>query len=354
MPPEEPETESSDDDRDEDDNDPHLLARRALLKPKLQPSHLDAFALLKRLHNESFPPHPTWAEAILSFKNNPIAVLSQPSATKDTKNLQPKWPLFLLFPCPRLPNKKGFDIDLARRILRDDQMGFRLGYAVEVLSCALRGIRKQDPIQWKQLKKKKRSVKEIHKFLTLFHYLILGRDDWEGSREGASERICSAILHSEFGRDREPEVKSFWDKGKRDGSLPEEGVEGIGKSDEVVPEWWDREGFKYRVMGTPFDRGWRRAAMESFTRSECKTFVEIEFDVDAWQKPVPETVRKERLWQDIDRDMRKHGCEDARIETKLRVYFGEDCGLVEEEVERRMKEWYEARGFGPEGVPASG
>ncbi|KAK3399373.1 hypothetical protein B0T20DRAFT_409960 [Sordaria brevicollis] len=231
----------------EDDDHPYIVPRNALMR-RTTHDNFHAFGHLKRLHNKKFPPHPTWADAMLSMKGDN----REPIATLTTVIRDPKWPAFLVFPVPRGLNGKGFDIDLALQILHDDQLGFRLAYAIQTLKYMCKP-EKLDPNHLTQFRKE-RVAKEIWKSLSLFSYLVYAEDN--------SSCIENFFPFKELWKGRkEGEVKAFWDELKRKGQAPLP-IDGMGS------------------LGIPFRRGQMRAASEDW----CKD--KINFDAEAWHKPV--------------------------------------------------------------------
>ncbi|KAH7631546.1 hypothetical protein B0T09DRAFT_356085 [Sordaria sp. MPI-SDFR-AT-0083] len=242
-------------DKDWDDS-PYVMARIAITKPSAE-QNPDAFALLKRLHNQMFGFNDTWPDAIKMLYEKPSLA-----------SMVREWPAFLVFPCLGGPSGEKFNIDLARRILRDDQMGFRLGYAV--------------------------SNKE--------------------SKERFSERLCNNMLWKIWKR-REPEVRMFWRKLEEEGKIPEEEEAGVGKAREEQPEEGSpNSGKKWRVSGTPFDRGVSRANSDLHALGNKP---ELEFDADAWQDPEPESPSADTPMSDeeMDRNLTTvgHGWDGERI-----------------------------------------
>ncbi|CCC05515.1 unnamed protein product [Sordaria macrospora k-hell] len=252
-------------DKDWDDS-PYVMARIAITKPSAE-QNPDAFALLKRLHNQMFGFNDTWPDAIKMLYEKPSLA-----------SMVREWPAFLVFPCLRGPSGEKFNIDLARRILRDDQMRFRLGYAVSVLGKIFEG----------------RGNKE--------------------SKERFSERLCNNILWKIWKR-REPEVRMFWRKLEEEGKIPEEEEAGVGKAREEQPEEGSpNSGKKWRVSGTPFDRGVSRANSDLHALGNKP---ELEFDADAWQDPEPESPSADTPMSDeeMDRNLTTvgHGWDGERI-----------------------------------------
>ena len=284
-------------DKDWDDS-PYVMARIAITKPSAE-QNPDAFALLKRLHMFGF--NDTWPDAIKMLYEKPSLA-----------SMVREWPAFLVFPCPRGPSDEKFNIDLARRILCDDQVGFRLGYAVSVLSKDFKRAAEWETHEWSNFSLGE-NFREFWRFLTLFDFLLFPSQNKE-SKERFSERLCNNILWKIWKR-REPEVRMFWRKLEEEGKIPEEEEAGVGKAREEQPEEGSpNSGNKWRVSGTPFDRGVSRANSDLHALGNKP---ELEFDADAWQDPEPESPSADTPMSDeeMDRNLTTvgHGWDGERI-----------------------------------------
>ncbi|KAK3946619.1 hypothetical protein QBC32DRAFT_133261 [Pseudoneurospora amorphoporcata] len=187
-----------------------------------------------------------------------------------------KWPVFVILPWK--------DSTLVWRaefsVMSRWKLAFRLGYAVSTLSIVARSI-EEDPSMF-ELSREQKNVKKIWKFVTLFNYLLLPSGDGGNSKEPHSERLCNKILGRICER-REPEVKLFWKQLEKEGKLREEGEAGVGKVLEELKEGSPNAGRKWRVRGTPFDRGVSTVSRAISELSAYGKKSKVEFDVDAWQ-----------------------------------------------------------------------
>ncbi|KAK3399379.1 hypothetical protein B0T20DRAFT_409966 [Sordaria brevicollis] len=221
----------------------------------------------------------------------------------------PEWPVFLIFPVPRGPDGNGFDIDLARKILHDEQMGFRLGYSVCFLNHyfieSVRGDEKGT--FWFR---NREHAEEIWKFLSLFDRVVFPSRN-TNEREPFFQRLCHCMLHGMWDKKREPEVKEFLRRMNEGGKLSKEAE---------------------RVKDTPFDKGVSKANKEfDLTTRKENDFVVI-FGEDAWKELVREDEEGLATEGEIQQIFKKHGLNERgeRISSGSGDYEAvEDAGTQE-------------------------